>query len=198
MSGLSQFYSLLKDVQKLSAWVLPAAGITPVITALGGLSPPWPDKIGLVVCTSFASLVALVFVFQFLDRGTAKNVNRTLSVALAVIIPTGVIYFAAHSLLVYRTPVTDEAFVQGFSCSAVAQQIHGTKCPWLDIYDMKEAEFESSLLWTQPSITAARLTLVSLWLALFSASTVLLAAFASHQKRKGLKRRTVKTKAETA
>lgn len=67
-TGLDDFYALLGDVSKVATWVLPAAGVSPIIAALVGLNPPWPNKLGLTVATSAVVLLAIVFVFQFLRK----------------------------------------------------------------------------------------------------------------------------------
>lgn len=185
MSELAHFYTLLKEVQKLSAWVLPTAAFTPVIANLAGLSPPWPDSIGLTVCTSLAMIIALLFVFQLFRRKSAGAVNTILLRCLALLVLSAVAYFVLFSLLVYDTPVTGERFVKGFGCTERALAIYQNRCPWLDFRDIKEASYEASVLWTAPSLAMARVTLLALWFALFGICSVLLGTFVSHVSRRG-------------
>lgn len=180
-TGLDDFVALLDDIRKIAAWVLPAAGISPIVCALVGINPPWPNKIGLTLATSAVVLLALVFVFQFLRGRPKKIVNRFLGMFMSLTVAAALLYFAAFSFFVYTTPVTGEAFAKGYTCTAEATQLFGSKCPWLDLDELKGAEYEATRLWTLPSIAFTRMALLTLWFLLFAAYSLALAAFVSYQ-----------------
>jgi hypothetical protein len=197
MSQLRSFYSLLAEIQKLSAWVLPTAGITPVVAALAGFAPPWPNAAAVTVLTSGAVLFALAVVFQTLRGRRKSSVTKTLLLCAAAVALLGIAYFALHSLLVYTTPTTKESFVSGFECTADAQKVL-TKCPWLDIDALKSAEYEATRLWTAPSIALARVVLLASWIGLFACYSIGLGAFVTYQSKtpRAKKRRDLPTHAQ--
>jgi uncharacterized protein with PQ loop repeat len=171
----------LKDVQRVSGWVLPTAAFAPVIASVALLSPPWPDTVGLTVCTALAMMLALIFVFQLFRKSSRKRINRVMMTSLILLVTASLAYFSLFSLLVYKTPVTHERFVQGFVCTSRAELLYRDRCPWLDVGDIKEAEYEASRLWTAPSVMAARVSLLALWFAMFGTTSVLLGSFVSYQ-----------------
>jgi hypothetical protein len=184
-SGIDEFNGLLKEITKLSGWVLPTAGISPVVASLAGLSPPWPEKVPLTVATSMAVLVVLVAIFQFMNGRKKRQVNRWMGVSLFLGVLAAVVYFVLLAFLVYKTPVTGESFAKGFQCTRAAMELFPDNCPWLDLDELKSAEYEASRLWTLPSIFASRLSLLFGWFAMFALFSTYLGAFLRHQSLKG-------------
>ena len=182
-TGLDDFYALLGDVSKVATWVLPAAGVSPIIAALVGLNPPWPNKLGLTVATSAVVLLAIVFVFQFLRKSNKKIVNKFLLIFIILTTLIAALYFVIFSFSVYTTPVTGESFAKGYSCTPEAIQLFGAKCPWLDLDELKSAEYEATRLWTLPSIAVTRIALLFLWFLLFASYSLALASFVSFQSK---------------
>ena len=181
MSELASFYRLLKDVQRVSGWALPTAAFAPMIVSVAQLSPPWPDTVGLTVCTALAMVLALVIVFQLFRKASRKRINRIMVATLGLLVVASLAYFSLFSLLVYKTPVTHERYVQGFVCTTRAAMLYKERCPWLDVGDIKEAEYESGRLWTAPSVMLARVSMLALWFAMFGSTSVLLGSFVSFQ-----------------
>ena len=181
VTGLNKFKNLLEEINSIAAWVMPTVGISPVVASLVGLNPPWPHKIGLTVATSAVVLFALVVVFQFLAHRMRHLVNAVMLASLLAALALGIAYFSAQAFLVYQTPVTGEVFAKGFQCTDEAVQLFGKKCPWLDLDELKTAEYEATRLWTLPSIAISKLTLLFLWFGLFAMCSVALGAFVRYQ-----------------
>ena len=180
-TGVDEFRELIKELTKVSAWVLPTAGISPVVTSLVGLNPPWPQKLPVTVATSMTVLVTLVAIFQFMNGRSKRQVDRLMAASLVLGLAAATCYFILFALLVYSTPVTGEAFAKGFQCTNEARQLFGVRCPWLDLDELKSAEYEATRLWTLPSIIASRLSLLFSWFATFGVFSVYLGAFLRHQ-----------------
>ena len=180
-TGLDGFYGLLREITKISAWVMPTAGVSPVIASLIGINPPWPNKVGLTVCTSAIVLFALVVVFQFFSRRPRRTVNKVIIIALVALVLGSTIYFVATALLTYTTPVTGEVFAKGFVCTGDADSLYSAKCPWLDLDELKASEYEATRLWTLPSIGLARVLLLFAWFGMFGAGAICLGAFVAFQ-----------------
>ncbi len=72
--------------------------------------------------------------------------------------------------------------MKGFVCTDVAATVYGTDCPLLVEDQIRDAEWDSSRLWTPLSITASRVTLVVVWLLAFLALTGVLGAFVVRQR----------------
>lgn len=180
-NGLGGFYQLLEEVAKISSWVLPAAGVSPVIASLIGINPPWPSKVGLTVATSVVVLFTLVMTYHFLYLRRRRLTNLVMAIAVALIVLSAFLYFFAFAALTYQTPVTQEIFAKGFVCTSDAITLFGEKCPWLDLDELKGAEYEASRLWTAPSIAVVRVFLLFAWFSMFCAGAALVGAFVNFQ-----------------
>lgn len=181
-TGLSNFYAMLSEITQLSAWVLPTAGISPLLATLAGVNPPWPNKVGLTALTSITVLFALAAVFHFSARCSKRMTNRILAGAMAFMLLASALYFGASSLLVYTTPITGESFVKGFVCTREAAALFESKCPWLDLDELKSAEYEATRLWIFSSIAMAKLGLLFAWFAMFGAAAVFMGAFVAQHR----------------
>ena len=179
--GLKGFYDLLSEVTKVSAWILPTAGVTPLIAALAGINPPWPNKVGLTVCTSFVILIVLVGVFHFLRRTRKKSVSAALMIAAVMLVATSICYFIVNSLFVFSTPVTGDSFVKGYVCTKEAMDLFGSKCPWLDLDELKSAEYEATRLWTALSVATVKIGLLFSWFLMFASGAFFLGSFLAFQ-----------------
>jgi hypothetical protein len=181
-TAFMDFQDLLRDISQMGVWVMPAAGVTPVLAALADVSPPWPNKLGITVAASIVMMLGLLATFHFLPTRGRTAVNRTIFRSLLIAIASGITYFFIFSLFTYQTPVTKEWFIKGFSCTKEATSFFGDKCPWLDLDELKMAEYEASRLWTWPSIALTRLALLLLWFALCLSGAAALGAFVRYQK----------------
>jgi hypothetical protein len=61
-TALDEFWSVLKDYRKLSAWVAGGSIVLPFVTWFLGVVPPWPA--GIQTVTAVFQLVALIVAFQ--------------------------------------------------------------------------------------------------------------------------------------
>lgn len=179
--GLTGFYQLLGDITKISSWVLPTAGISPVIATLIGINPPWPAKVGLTATTSVVVLFTLIMVYHFLYRRRRRTASIVIAVSMVGLILATIVYFIATAALTYQTPVTHENFAKGFTCTPEASSLFKAKCPWLDVDELKGAEYEATRLWTLPSITAVKITLLFAWFVMFGTGATTLGAFVNFQ-----------------
>lgn len=179
-TGLDAFHAHLKEVARLAAWVLPTAGISPIVASLVGLNPPWPNVTGLTVATSAAVLFTVMAVFQLLNSRDRALVGKAMLASLWIGATFFIIYLALLGLFVFEAESGDR-IVKGFRCSVEAAQLYPTKCPWLGVDELKAATYEESRLWTHTSIAAVRVLLLLCWLCVFIAFSTCMGAFVRHQ-----------------
>lgn len=171
---LSDFEQLLKNFQKLAAWGAGGAAV-PIAAHLVALSPPWPA--GIAAITSTIELISLVFVYQFLKSARKRRVNRVLIASAIILAVSGLGYLMLNSIYTFEVPTTKERFVKGYECTANARAVFKDKCPALDLDDLAKATYEAERLWTAQSIATMRAALVTLWLIVFIALSVVLGSF---------------------
>jgi hypothetical protein len=181
-TGLDGFKRLMKESRTLALWAGGGAAV-PFAAQLASLSPPWPE--GIVVITSIAELVALIVVYQFIKANRRIMVNRTILIATLALIAFGISYLALNAGYTFRVPTTKERFVRGYVCTANAELVFKEKCPSLDMDDLASAAYEADRLWTPKSITVMRVSLVSLWLMVFTSLSVVIGSFVVYQAQLG-------------
>lgn len=154
------------------------AAITAILAAILllasvlGLDPPWPRGIGYL---SVASIVAAPFAHQkWAVSPTSSGMHMRREFACALIAGGLLAFMILSSLFIETIPLSGVRVVKGFVCTADALTVYAKQCPDLPREALRDAEWESIVLWTRWSVTLVRLSLVLTWLA-FVAGLALIA-----------------------
>ena len=179
MTGLKDFRSYFTSfISLVGAGVASTALV--LVTALIGLSPPWPTAI--VQITAVAQLLVLIFVYQHLNRSGRKVVSRYMKMNLALLLIFFIGYLSSHSLFVYDLPNGDGA-VRGINCTDNAKILYSSSCPLLEEVQIADAEYEDDRLWTPLGLLLSRLILLIGWIGSFVCLVNIFAAFVAFQRR---------------
>ena len=181
-SGLEVFHEHLREVSRLSAWAMPTGGLVPILVSFTDLNPPWPNRTGLAAGTCVAVLFTLIAVFQLLNAKSKRTVNRVVAWTLAIGTCLAVIYLALFAAFVFQ-PKGGEPFVKGYECTNDALQLYASKCPWLDVDELRAAAYEETRLWTSWSVFVVRFALALTWFISFVSFAACMGAFVRHQSR---------------
>lgn len=146
-----------------------AFALLPALAALAGLSPPWPPAIGGV--SALLILVFSLIVWEWVRKSRTTSRRKWIIWALVLTLSGLVGYLTLYSLFIEPIPGTDERVIRGFTCTADAQLVHGSKCPDLPREALQDAEWEAPALWTRSSITLVRMGLALSWL-IFTAGLI--------------------------
>jgi hypothetical protein len=170
---MNDFRQYLKAAKELWAWAAGAA-IVPFLANFAKLAPPWPPAITYI--TAVFELIALIWAYQTIRKMSQKRVNAKMLTSLIILVMALVAYLSLFSLFTYEIPGTDIRIIKGYECTVIALD-QFTNCPWLVGEDMRLAEYDPNLMWTLPSITVIRISIVAFWLAVFFYLSLFLGAF---------------------
>jgi hypothetical protein len=184
MSAFQDFLDTLKKYRSFLVWIIGVSIALPMAAAQVDLTPPWPK--GVVLLTAIWQAIAIVASFQFAHRLTRKSANKALAWSISLTMACSLTYGVALSQLTFEGGGARERLVKGLSCSdeALMLEKYRHKCPLLNDQLINSAE-TTEQLWTPTSITASRITLLSLWLLFYlplAASIALFIVFQSQQK----------------
>jgi hypothetical protein len=168
MTAFDDFLDVLRKYQNLLTWVIGSA-VLPLAASQVDLTPPWPK--GVVFLTTLWQALALVLAFQLGQRVPRRVANKAIAWAAILTVACSIAYYAALSQLTFEGGAARERLVKGFVCTpeAILLEKYHRKCPFLDDRLINGAESPEQL-WTTSSITASRLTLLSLWLLVYDRS----------------------------
>ena len=147
----------------------------PLVDYLIQLGPPWPLAGGVPIITSIAELLTLMVVFHLWTRSTRKTVGRRLAFLIIALTIFFGAYLYLNSAKTYSSPVDDEKHVKGFTVRADVAPVITADYTTDDA--LRGNEYQANRVWTESSITAARLALLTLWLLNFIALSATIGLF---------------------
>lgn len=179
-NGLDEFYSRLRDLRKLWAWIV-AAAVLPFLAVLARIAPPWPPAVAYL--TSIVCVLAMIVAHQIFRTSSLKSINKLILVCLGVLAVTSVAYLSVLSQFTYDAPGAKVSRVKGFTCTDIGLKSFPAKCPWYGELELRQSEWEAEYLWTTWSIGVVRVALVSLWSAAIMSLSLAFSGFIVFQAR---------------
>lgn len=150
--------------------------VAPLADLLLQLGPPWPNHASVVAITVLFELVLYVFLYTILVQ--RRRLLRPLLIASTVgTLSVGALYIVLFANYVVPAPNYWHRVVVGSELlPEVAQEYAGKSLPSAKDLVANAGNNEDDV-WTSSSLTAARLVILAVWLALFAQVTLVLATF---------------------
>lgn len=184
-NGIDEFKEVVGDFRSVTSLVAKGAVVAPFADILlrqfdSGIAPAWPS--GILIITSVAELVSLIFIFHFFFRTSRKKLNKIMLVAIVVLSITFVSYLFTFSRYTRTHPKTNKQIVLGYE--PVTEDIgHLLAEGYTPDEALAGSEYAPEKIWTERSITYVRLIIVLLWLAAFISLAVFIGLFVMSQRR---------------
>jgi hypothetical protein len=183
-SGLEEFREVLADFKSLTALGAKAAVAAPLADFVLQVGAPWPTGVPLI--TSIVELITLIYVFHFWFGKSHKQLTMKLRIFLVILC----VSFFGHLYLLdtytFVNPASSKRYAKGFVVlPSVQQLIPGEFKSPEEV--LSKSEYKEEDVWTAGSITAARLTLLAVWLMMFASLSGLIGTFIMAQRRKIVK-----------
>jgi len=183
-TGLEEFREVLADFKSLSTLAVKGAVVAPLADLVLHVGAPWPPGVPLI--TSTVELITLICVFHFWFSKSYKQLTQRMKIFLVVLC----VSFFGHLYLLdaytFVSPATSKRYAKGFVVRPDVQQLipvaFKTPEEVLSNYEYKE-----EAVWTAGSITAARLSLLAVWLIVFASLSGFIGTFIMAQRRKTVK-----------
>lgn len=186
MTGLEEFNQVIADFRSISSLAVKGAVAAPFADVVLrqfniGLAPPWPT--GVLVITSVAELLVLIYIFQYWRTKSKKSFNRRMLAALVVLIIAFSGYVYLFGTLTRAHPKTKQAIVLGFEPAN-----DSLKTAFSEGYTADEAleenEYNPATIWSSRSINITRITLLLAWLLIFAGLSSFIGAFVISQRQR--------------
>ncbi|WFE89791.1 hypothetical protein K1718_00060 [Roseibium porphyridii] len=186
-NGLDDFRKAIEDFRSTFLLAIGGTSIAPIVAHFAGIAPVWPNGVGII--TSVATLVVIIFAFQFSKNSSKKIVNRRMLLSLWSCIFCSIVYFGLFSFFVYEIPVTNQKTYLGCGWSERAKLIVSefgasvdNSCPGQFHEILASASYDPFAVWTVSSINAIALVILVFWIAFFASLSNIVALFVVHQR----------------
>lgn len=154
---MDQYFKNLVSVLGIGA----AFATLPLFASLAAVEPPWPPHIG-AVSVAFI-LIASLMAWEWTRRAKVTHRRRWVISAFVLTVAGLLGYLILYSTFVEPIPGSDVRVVRGYECTRQALLVYGEECPDLPRDALRDAEWESVVLWTRTSVTVARVSLAFAW-----------------------------------
>lgn len=186
MTGLEEFNQVIADFRNISSLAVKGAVAAPFADVVMrqfnlGLAPPWPT--GVLIITSVAELVALIYIFHYWRSKTKKSFNRRMLAALLIMLVGFSAYIYLFATFTRPHPKTKQSLVLGFEPANASLKGSFDEGFTVD-QALDENEYNPALIWTARSINAIRVSLLAAWLMTFIALSIFIGAFVIAQRRR--------------
>jgi hypothetical protein len=186
MTGLEEFNQVIADFRNISSLAVKGAVAAPFADVILrrfnlGLAPPWPT--GVLVITSVAELLALMYIFHYWRSKNKKSFNRRMLAALLIMIVGFSAYIYLFATFTYPHPKTRQSLVLGFEPANTSLKSAFDEGYTVD-QALEENEYSPGLIWTARSINVMRGSLLAAWLLTFIALSIFIGAFVIAQRRR--------------
>lgn len=180
-TGLDEFRDVITDYKTTISWVVKGAITAPLADFVLHIGAPWPA--GVPIITSVTELIILISIFHFW-RGKSQKVFKRLMIGALIVL---VISFAAYLYLfdsyTFVNPAKSKRYAKGFVVRDEIQNLIPRQIESVDAA-LRGAEYEAGSVFTESSLTAARLALLASWLVLFASLSAFIGTFVLAQRRR--------------
>jgi hypothetical protein len=183
-TGLEEFREVITDFKSLTSWGVKGAVVAPLADLVVHIGAPWPQ--GVPVITSVLELITLICVFHFWFGKSYKQLTKKIKVFLIVLCVTFFGYLYLLDTYTFVNPASSKRYAKGFFVLPNVQRLIPSEFKSPEEV-LSNSEYKEEEVWTAGSITAARLTLLAVWLTMFASLSGLIGTFIMAQRRKTVK-----------
>lgn len=173
-TGLSDFKKVMKEYNLLIRGAIGNSTV-PFVAAFASLTPAAPNNIAGV--TAVIQLMVIALVFHLLRTARKIAISRVMIAGSVIVLLLLPIYIFSISQFIYSEPHSNLRFTRGYECTEEAIIVFSNKCPFLGTDDIAKANYDEDKIWTLTSTSLVKVFLVSLWLSLSTAISVLFSSF---------------------
>lgn len=182
MAKFEDFSDYIKRFKWVAALIVGGAGLSPVIAAMAGFDPAWPN--GISIITSLLIIVTLILAFVFTTDISAAWKRAIIATSALTFIGSLFFYLYLFDRFVYLVPNTEASITLGCGWTKDARNYAkmidislDEQCPG-DFEEMlSNAEYLPQSIWLNESLTTNRLKILASWLLTFTALSAFLGSF---------------------
>jgi hypothetical protein len=181
--GLQQFEDFVTRFGRVAGYALAGSALTPILTAMLGYAPAWPNGISLF--SALAMLVSLMVLFHFFTS-RRRWVFSLLLIGSAVLLVAAIVAYVTLTdrFIVYEPQVghdltlgcrwTEDAVTVARHLRLAADD----QCPGDYRYLLEGTRtYDTALIWTEDSIRNVKLLIAASWIAIFAGLAATIGSF---------------------
>ena len=177
-SGLQEFKQVLTDFRELGSLAVKGTVAAPLVDIFLKFGPP--PATAIAVLTSGMQFLAVTWTFHFWHDTPEQKLNRRMKVCAALFV-VGLIFAGAVIKQYTASPGPGrERVVLGYELRSDVKPLIGPNYSALDA--LREAQYDTSQVWTDSSITVIHVFLVTCWTGTFVAVAMFISTFLMLQR----------------
>lgn len=175
-SVLGPFTGFLKDYRKLISCMVGLAVADAVVDLVFAVGPPWPARNTTVFFTVMFAWVLLISTFALWRKESIESLKTKITISCMLFICACIIYIFMRAMFVYDAPTSFDQEASGFVLQERIKALLRDK-PGLNIKGLlADGGYDPNEIWEPWSVAVVRFVLLSTWLALFAAFSVVCSA----------------------
>lgn len=181
MNDVDGFWRLAAELRRFWIWIATAASI-PFLVQMLSIAPPWPSSIAIL--TSIVMTLSLIIAYQVIRPVRRAVVNIVICVGTVVLFAASVVYLLLLSTMTFEYQNGTGTGVKGIICTKIAERLYPERCPWLSEFELRQAEWDPSILWEPFSISVIKVGIATVWILCFFILSIIVASFFSYHQRR--------------
>lgn len=176
-SPLTDFWRYAADFRSLSGWVATAVVAAPFADMALGIGPPWYNRLANSTFLSIFVAFAIMYSFEFWRKSSQSMGQRAFIVGILLAAMFFIAYLCTSAFFIADADDQGNVEIIGYEMHEnVRQMVEANPSQWtpkellLQFHDPME-------VWTRGSVITMRIVLLFLWLAMWTAIAVGMAAF---------------------
>jgi hypothetical protein len=152
-----RFVDYISRYKKLVLILLGTSIVSYFAVFYSNLAPPIHNARAIFFISIVIESAAIIAVYK-------RRILRS-SLEVTLLIFSLGLYFSSHALLTFEIPTSasGQRDVKGFVCLPSTEGVYPSSCPLLSVKELQEARFEPRKLWTDWSVSLAKIFLVFFW-----------------------------------
>lgn len=185
-----EFQSFLLDFRSVSSWVAKIAIGSPFLDLLLNIGCPWPSRISVSSLAAIIQAIVLLVVFEYLTSSKIGFARTVFGVCAAAFVAFLFIYIASFSSFVkpagshWNREVIGFTYLEDRRLSDYIASRSDSPDPETLLSEFKRVE----KIWTEWSITVARVIVLFGWLFMWGALSATIGSFVAIQRKRNSNR----------
>lgn len=176
----AEFLHFVMDARSIYTRIGWGVIAAPLLIYLLGVASPFPNQAVMSAAASLAAFFSLMFAFQLWFHGRASKKRRdTLLLRFGISgLVALVLYIGLFSMYVVVDPAQGSREVVGYSIRPGVEHVRDSQMPSMTDRELLEnLGGEPERIWTKPSLTVTRMSLLASWILLWFLLTSTIGVF---------------------
>ena len=177
-TGLEEFKQVLTDFHELGSLAVKGTVAAPLLDVLLKFGPP--PTAAIAVLTSVMQFLAVMWTFHFWHDAARSKLNHRMKLCAALFVAGLLVSGVLIKQFTASPGPGRDSVVLGYALRSDVQPLIGPNHSPVDA--LREAQYDASQVWTNPSITTIHVLLITSWTGTFVAVAMFISTFLMLQR----------------